>query len=200
MDAANNELLDKAIGGDRQALSVLLESAGQRVRDALAGAIPRRLQSMLTLDDLMQQTYMDAFLAIKNFVPRGDGSLEGWLTTLARRNLLDAIRMLDAGKRGGDARRVGTMSRDDSCISLYEWLARTGSTPSRYATQAEAVVALERCIEQLPNIYRQVVCLYDLEGQAIQEVATVIGRSPGAVYMLRARAHERLRELLGSDA
>ena len=40
--------------------------------------------------------------------------------------------------------------------------------------------------------------LYDLECQPPQQVAEALGRSVGAVHMLRARAHDRLRELLGS--
>ena len=42
--------------------------------------------------------------------------------------------------------------------------------------------------------------LYDLEGRPIAEVAAEMGRSSGAVHMLRARAHDRLRELLGPES
>jgi len=38
---------------------------------------------------------------------------------------------------------------------------------------------------------------YDVEGRSIQEVGAHLNRSPGAVYMLRARAHEQLAGLLG---
>jgi DNA-directed RNA polymerase specialized sigma24 family protein len=40
--------------------------------------------------------------------------------------------------------------------------------------------------------------MYDLEGRPVQEVAQALGRSPGAVYMLRARAHRRLSEIMGT--
>ena len=39
--------------------------------------------------------------------------------------------------------------------------------------------------------------LYDIEGRSVQEVGAHLNRSPGAVYMLRARAHEQLAGLLG---
>ena len=45
-----------------------------------------------------------------------------------------------------------------------------------------------------------VVRLYDIEGRSGPEVATTMGRSRGAVVMLRARAHDRLAELLGSGS
>jgi DNA-directed RNA polymerase specialized sigma24 family protein len=39
--------------------------------------------------------------------------------------------------------------------------------------------------------------MYDLEGRSVQEVSASLHRTPGAVYMLRARAHRELAELLG---
>ena len=41
------------------------------------------------------------------------------------------------------------------------------------------------------------VRLYDLQCRDITEVCTQLGKSSGAVYMLRARAHDRLRENMG---
>ena len=55
---------------------------------------------------------------------------------------------------------------------------------------------LKAAIDQLPKDYRRVVQLYDLDGLAAAEVARQMDRSDGAVYMLRARAVDRLRELL----
>ena len=59
---------------------------------------------------------------------------------------------------------------------------------------------LDRAIEQLPLAYREVVRRYDLQGQSAVEVAGQLGCSPGAVYMRRARAHERLQQLLDPSA
>jgi hypothetical protein len=42
--------------------------------------------------------------------------------------------------------------------------------------------------------------MYDLEDRAIDDVTKALGRTRGAVHMLRARAHERLRELLGAES
>jgi DNA-directed RNA polymerase specialized sigma24 family protein len=39
---------------------------------------------------------------------------------------------------------------------------------------------------------------HDLEGCALDELARELGRSLGAVHMLRQRAHDRLRERLGA--
>jgi RNA polymerase sigma factor (sigma-70 family) len=59
---------------------------------------------------------------------------------------------------------------------------------------------MEGALRQLPPDYEKVIRLYDLAGKSPAEVAQEMGRSQGAVFMLRARAHDRLREVLGSSS
>ena len=86
MSASGEELLQQAVEGNREALSALLERHGPTVRAGLTTAIPQRWQAVLTVDDVMQQTYADAFLDIRRFVPHGTGSFVAWLTTIAKRS------------------------------------------------------------------------------------------------------------------
>ncbi len=196
----SSELLSKAIGGDEQALSQLLEEHGPAVRRRLVGAIPRRWQSLLSEDDVLQQTYVDAFRDIGRFVGDEGRAFEAWLHTLAKRNMLDGIKMLEADKRGGDRRRIEPGSREESMVALYEVLSGTITTPSRKAARNEAAGALKKALESLPTAYCQVIELYDLEGRQIEEVAAVLKRSSGATYMLRSRAHRLLCEIMGTQS
>lgn len=200
MNTMDEDLVARAAGGDRDALCLLLEEHGTGVRKALAGAIPKRWQSMLSIDDVMQETYTDAFLDVSDFVPRGKGSFQRWLATIAKHNLLNAIQMLEAEKRGGNRRRISSEPREDSYVSLFERLGGTTTTPSRHLARREAHTALRYAIEQLPEDYRRAVQLYDLEGRPIEELSSVLKRRPGAVFMLRARAHRALRRLLGAPS
>lgn len=197
MQTEEEALAIRAVGGDEQALVDLLQVIGPAVRGRLAGRIPRHLQAVLSEDDVMQQTYVDAFLGIGQFGPRGEGSFLAWLTTLADRNLTDAVRMLEAAKRGGDRRRI-QMDEERSVAALYELLGGTQTTPSGQAARREAQTVLRQAIGRLPELYQQVVRLYDLEGRPVAEVSNAMKRSQGAVFMLRARAHERLREIMGT--
>src|SRR5690606_28543414 len=86
----------------------------------------------------------------------------------------------------------------DSAVALIEQLSASGDgTPSRVAARGEAVREMEKMLDSLPQDYQRVVRMYDLEGRPIAHVAQELGRSGGAVYMLRARAHDRLREAMG---
>lgn len=186
----------RAVDGDREALTVLLERYGPSVRAKLE--IPARWRSLLAVDDVMQQTYTDAFLCIREFMPREDGSFAGWLARIASRNLVDVLRTLKSRKRGGDRRRVQLAEEGSSLNELSFLLGMTDSTPSRAARREEALAALAAAIESLPEAYRRVVELYDLEGRSMEEVAPKMNRSLGAAYMLRSRAHRLLREKLGA--
>ena len=198
MGTSDRDLLNQARDGDERALTELLREHGPPVRRWVAGRIPQRWQSVLSADDVMQQTYTDAFLDLHRFESGGEGSFPAWLTSLARCNLADAFKMLEARKRGNGRRPIALEAHQDSFVALYELLAVTQSTPSRHAARAEARVILEQAIRHLPEDYRQVVQMYDLEDQPVEEVATALKRSTGAVYMVRARAHRRLGVFLGN--
>jgi len=198
---SDDRLVQMASAGEQEALAALIQRHGPVVRARLSGAIPARWQSMLALDDVMQQAYTDALLGISTFVPRGEGSFAAWLTTLAKNNLLNAIRMFEADKRGGDRRRIASArasNSDESAADLFEMLGGESRTPSRVVARGEACTAMHEALQKLPPIYQQVVRQYDLLGQPIEAVARELGRSPGATYMLRGRAHRMLAEIMGA--
>lgn len=198
MADTDSRMMDRAAEGDKEALARLLEHHGPEVRQKVVGHIPQRWQALLSADDVMQETYIDAFLDVGQFEPRGDGSFVAWLLTLARRNLLDAVRMLDAEKRGGGRKQIANTPGESSLLSAVEQLTGVVGTPSQHAARREAGVRLQAAIEQLPENYRTVVSLYDLEGRSVEDVAAVLERSPGAVFMLRARALRQIAGLLGA--
>ncbi len=200
MASSGDDLLTPASSGDTRALRELLEEHAPVVRRWLAGKIPHRWRSVLSVDDVMQQTFTDAFLDISRFVPVGGDSFGAWLMSLAKCNLVDALRMLEAEKRGEGRRPVTSPDGGDSCMSLYELLLATSSTPSRHAARDEALAALESALDQLPDDYRRVVQMYDLEDRPVEELARVLQRSPGAVFMIRHRALRRLRAIIGGSA
>jgi RNA polymerase sigma-70 factor (ECF subfamily) len=187
-------LVAAAVGGDDLALSRLLELLGPRVRDRLQ--IARRWQAVLDADDVMQTSYLEAFLRIGTLRTATVAGLSAWLARIAENNLRDAIRELERIKRPDPRRRIGEGPAGASRTALLETLGHTSHTASRDAREREATELLLAALTRLPDSYRQVVEAYDLQDRDVEEVAAALGRSKGAVYMLRARAHDRLRELL----
>lgn len=186
-----------AIAGDTEALSALLREHGPRLREQLS--IDSKWRSVLDVDDVMQVTYMEAFLNIEKLGPGGLGAFYSWLRRIAENNLRDAIRALEAQRRPPPGVSLPQPAGSDSVVALYEVLGATTTTPSRDAARREMATALDAALARMPEDYAAVIRAYDLEGQPIATVAAKLGRSPAAVYMLRARAHDRLREVLGAE-
>ncbi len=190
---------ERAACGDEDSLCMLLEHYGPIVRDRLKSKIGQQWRTSLDEDDVMQVTYLEAFLLINQFKHRGTGSFLAWLSQVAENNLRDALRGLQAAKRPNPKRRVQvSRPNENSFVALVEMLGSTNSTPSRAAARGESERMIEDVLSALPPDYERVVRLYDLEGRSAQEVAEQLGRSTGAIYMLRARAHEKMRGELGN--
>ncbi len=200
-DRRNEALLEKALAGDREAVIDLLEACAPRIRARIAPKITAHLRSSIDEDDVMQVTYLEVVTRLDTFNGGGIAGFLAWMSRLAENNLIDAVRMLEADKRPNPRNRVTTRrSAEDSAADLIDLIGMTISTPSRAAARDEVREALTRVLEKLPPDYATVIRLYDLQGRSASEVAAELRRTEGAIYMLRARAHDRMRELLPGES
>ena len=190
---------------NQQDLMTLMEKYGLEIRRRIAAEIPAVYRSLLDADDVMQETYTDAFLAAdRDHLPQ-IRAFRAWLHKIAECNLRDALKHLDAYKRGEVRQRRDLHSQGDSYNVLYEELVPDsrsygGKTPSNENILNERRKAVMAAVNRLPDPHRTVILLYDIEERSIDEVALNIGRSVGATYMIRYRALEMLREILGSGS
>lgn len=196
--AVTEELMQKANGGDTAAMAEMLREVGPRVRARIEPKIGRQWSGLVEVDDVMQVTYMEAFLQAGRVTVRDETTFAAWLTRIAENNLRDAARAFDRARRPDPRKRVTGPANEDSYVGLVEVLGVTSSTPSRAAARQEAVRVMDGALSKLPADYAKIVRLYDLECRPIEEVAREMKRSSGACYMLRARAHDALREAMGT--
>ncbi len=193
-------LVSQAIAGDMDALSALLAEHGPPIAARLAPQIRSIHRGVLEPDDVLQVTYMEAFLRIRSFVPTGPNAFAAWLSRIATNNLRDAVRELERQKRPPADRRIVATASDSGPAALLDRVGWTSTTPSRCATNEEMRGHLLRLLDRLPPDYARVLRLYDLEGLRAEQVAERMERSIGAVHMLRARAIDQLRVLFGGIA
>ena len=198
-DAKLDALVLKAKTGDRQSLRELIEAVGPRVRVRIEPKIGPAIRTLIDTDDVMQVTYMEVVLRLSSFTGGGFSGFVAWVSRLAENNLIDAVRALEAAKRF-DPRKKVTPTREDSASAFINLLGVNSLTPSRVAAKDEAGAMLEVALRALPPDYEKVVREHDLAGKPMSEIAASMKRSEGAAYMLRARAHDRLKEIMGSDS
>ncbi|MEK6797989.1 MAG: RNA polymerase sigma factor [Planctomycetota bacterium] len=189
-------LVTAAVAGDEAALATLLERHGVAVRQGLS--ISPKWRAALDPDDVMQVTYLEAFLRIETLRQPTPKGFLAWLRCIAENNLRDAIRGLECAKR--PRHRVECGGGGDSYGALLQRISAGSTTPSRAAGAREVQKFVEDALHRIPPDYEKVIRLCELESKTAPEAASILGRSHGAVRMLLARAKDRLREVLGSES
>ena len=192
----SNRFFQSAIGGNCDAIEQLLETIAERVHVQFASQIGSDLQSVLTVEDLLQETFADVFLCIDDFSGNTENEFFGWVSKIARNNLTDAIRHHRASKR--NPQRVTTLSEDESISDLLMSISQ-GKDPARAASRSEGIQRLRSAIGGLPHAYRVVIEGHDLKQIPIADLAKSLECSPGSLYMRRTRALTLLQKIMGSS-
>lgn len=131
--------------------------------------------------DLTQDTFIRAFSRLADF--RGDSSLSTWLHSIAVSVILNGlkkVKRIHGREMGGDA-------LPEVAISVRE-------------AEPDLKVRLRRAIELLPDGYRTVFVMHDVEGYTHEEIASALGVQPGTSKAQLFRARARLRTELAEFA
>ncbi|HUG70854.1 MAG TPA: RNA polymerase sigma factor [Pirellulaceae bacterium] len=192
------ELIQRAIDGDRAALSqVLLIHHDSLRRHIVYESAGQRLGVMLA-DDILQQTFVKAAQSIKHFQNREPGSLRGWLKTIAT-NLIK-----DAQKRRGRERRAtsphASHSDDGSFFQAVERLSCDHTPPIKRVQRTESIRRLRVALASLPPEQRDVVERYYLQTQTLEQIAAATGRTIASIRGVCYRARKNLRSLMGGSS
>jgi len=202
-DPSEELLIARAVGGDRHALECLLLRHHDRLARWLARRFPDDLGGRVAPEDVLQETFVEAFRRITHFQPRGREAFFGWLRIMAWHRLLDALKAHRAAKRGGGRRAVSgaapaaASDASQSVVALLDVVAVDSHTPSRSAAGHEAVSALQVAMAGLKEEYREALRLRYLDGLAVADAAARMNRTERAVQMLCNRALKRLRQVMG---
>jgi RNA polymerase sigma-70 factor (ECF subfamily) len=131
-----------------------------------------------------------------DFVGREEPELMAWLRRILVRTLADRARHFRS--RGRDVRLQVSLEAllEEAVGAAQQALADSLPSPSSMAVRRERAVLLADALEKLPTDYREVFVLRNIDHIPFNEIATRLGRSPGATRVLWTRAMQRLNELL----
>lgn len=197
-----DKLVAQAVAGDRLSLDRLLLSNVSRLTDYLQPRIPSAFQSVVDVDDIVQQTFFQVFRDIGTFQPRGPGAFFAWLRGIAENRLFDCIREQKRKKRGGEFRRQRTIDQDAgaSSLELLNLLSGGNGTPSQSVARRETVHAIQVGIAGLPDDQRIAIELHCIKGLSLEATAEKMGKTSGAVRALVHRGKRKLSEILDLSA
>ncbi len=157
--------------------------------------IDSRLGQKFSASDVVQQTMLEAWKDWNEFDGEEGRQRRAWLRQILAHQLAHFARHY-AGTQKRDIAREQSIdaSLANSSQRLEQLLATDQSSPSRRAAANEQALELARVLEQLPEDYRQVIRLRNLEDLSHEEVARRMNRTVGAVRMLWVRALAALRQ------
>jgi len=152
----------------------------------------RRLVGEHDAQDVAQQVFMKVNSALENF--RGDSSLPTWIYKVATNAAIDHLRKSSSGL---GALVTGDLA-DDESFSGDDAMVAEGSAPSldTHLIRKEMNVCIRGVVEALPENYRSVLVLSELEGFTNTEIADVLDISLEAVKIRLHRSRTRLRKEL----
>jgi RNA polymerase sigma-70 factor (ECF subfamily) len=166
----------------------------QQFEAAIAPLLPRLYRFCLALcrnateaEDLLQDGLVKAFVNADSFDSRGE--FFAWLCSILRREFLEARRT--------QARRKTLLdSVLDGCTNMLGSVFTGGSTvdPEEFAEQNQQSGRLLHALHKVPEQFRLVVLLCDVEELGYQEVSTILGVPVGTVKSRHARGRTKLNE------
>ena len=185
--AADAILLARLRAGDSSAYDDLVRAYSPRML-----AVTRRmLNSEDDAKDAVQDAFLSAFRGLANF--EGGSLLSTWLHRIA---VNAALMKLRTRKRKPE-RSIETLlpvylEDGHHAENFQEWNLPADKAMMR----AEQRAVVRQCIGELPDNYRTVIILRDIEELDTEEVAERLGVTPNAVKIRLHRARQALRTLL----
>ncbi len=173
----DQELIGRVLAGDPSAERALYDAHVDRIFRLvyrMAGDLDRA-------QDYTQETFIKAFDRLRDF--RGEAALSTWLGSIAISITLNGLRKVRRA-------REREVNLDD--------IVPIGRTPRE--AEPDLKQRLTQAIDDLPDGYRAVFVMHDVEGYTHEEIATSLGVHPGTSKAQLFRARARLREALADFA
>lgn len=185
--SCDSDLVERLQRGDNAAYESLVRAHGGR----MLAVATRMLRCESRAQDAVQDAFVAAFKSIDTF--QGNSQIGTWL----QRILINACLMkLRADKHRGEVPIEELLPTFDETGHHAHSVARWTGSPAEMLQSDELRAQVRERIDCLPQGYREVLMLRDLEELDTEKTAELLGLKPGAVKTRLHRARQALRTLL----
>lgn len=183
---ADEKLIELAVAGDSGAFRAIMQRNNRRIYRVARGILGDDAEA----EDAVQDTYLKAFQNLSGF--RGDSTLATWLTRIAINEALGRKRkrrsMVDLG-------HLDTIDEQrEARVLIFPGFAN--SNPEAEAARAEIRRLLEAALDDLPDAFRVVFVMREIEQMSTEETADQLHLVPETVKTRLHRARRLLRQAL----
>jgi RNA polymerase sigma-70 factor (ECF subfamily) len=176
-----SHLVRRIVAGDREAFATFLDAYGARVLRLAC----RYAAGESDAEDLTQEIFLDLYRCIGNF--RGESQLSTWVYRVALNHCLRHV----------EKRRQRNELKSESFDEALHETSDQSADPARHAARRELSDQVQRALDALSPLHRDVVILHELHGLTYGECAAVLDVPIGTVKSRLSNAFRSLRASLG---
>lgn len=187
------DLVARVVAGDPNAAAELVDRFQGRVFRLVRRMWARDLQ---LAEDLVQEVFLRVFRALPRFGL--ECALGAWIHRITINVCISELRRRKALKRDRSTMSLSHGLDDDADGLGFEVAAPT-NMPGAETERRELFEACRRAISELPELWRVILTLRDLEGRSYEEIATILDLPTGTVRSRLHRARARVRARLDGE-
>jgi RNA polymerase sigma-70 factor (ECF subfamily) len=196
-----DELETRIRRGDEKALAEAFSIHRPRLWRMVNFRLDGRLAGRVDPDDVLQEVWLAAVRRLEHYGRDLRASPFVWLRMIVQQTLIDIHRehlgaqMRDAGR---EVSISGAPSSQATSVSLAMHLVGDWTSPSHAAVRNELLALVEKAIESMDPIDREVLALRHFEELTNTEVSEVLDIQPKAASIRYVRAIRRLKAILST--
>ena len=180
------ELIARIVAGERELFHQLIRPYERMVYLTVFSIVKNETDA----EDGAQEAVINAYRHLGSF--RAEAKFSTWLTMIAINEGRKRLRKAKVAKEDSLDEQIEEAEGDYTPAPLTDWR----EIPLEALERKELREALRKAIAELPDIYREVFTLRDLEDLNIEETAQALGVNPGIVKVRLHRARIMLQKKL----
>lgn len=180
--------------GSEQAFALLIAQYSHPIYSLIA----RNVRDTADAADVTQEVFVKVFRNISGF--HGESSLRTWIYRIALHEASNHRRWWSRHKRQEMTIDAPQENEDGETFCLADALAASDASPYDNAARAELKRRVETALVEVPDAFREVVVLRELEGFGYEEIAEILNVNLGTVKSRLTRGRAALKEALTKSA
>ena len=192
--AEEQDLVAELKAGSESAFALLLAQYGHPIYSLIA----RSLSDPADAADVTQEVFVKVFRNISSF--HGEASLRTWIYRIALHEASNQRRWWSRHKRQELTIDAQHENDEGETFCMADALAARDASPYECAARTELGERVVAALRTLPETFREVVVLREIEGFGYEEIAEMLDVNLGTVKSRLTRGRAALREALHDDA
>jgi RNA polymerase sigma-70 factor (ECF subfamily) len=192
--AEEHEFVAELKSGSEAAFALLIAQYSHPVYSLIA----RNLRDPADAADVTQEVFVKVFRNISGF--HGDASLRTWIYRIALHEASNQRRWWNRHKKQELTIDAPIEDAEGESFCLADALACSDASPYDCAARKQLQLRVTDALHQLPEVFREVVVLREIEGFGYEEIAEILDVNLGTVKSRLTRGRAALREALVKTA